>query len=69
MRCSPYLSLSNLPHLHNADLVPAKREMISAHGKLKGVSERSHPHDLEYAPYVEVGTGKYAKNGNGRDTP
>ena len=47
MRCSPYLSLSNLPHLHNADLVPAKREMISAHGKLKGGSERSHPHDLD----------------------
>ena len=25
--------------------------------------------NLEYAPYVEVGTGIFAKEGNGRDTP
>lgn len=25
--------------------------------------------NLEYAPYVEVGTGIYSSKGNGRDTP
>lgn len=25
--------------------------------------------NLEYAPYVEVGTGRYASKGGGRDTP
>lgn len=25
--------------------------------------------NVEYGPYVELGTGKYAKNGNGRKTP
>ena len=25
--------------------------------------------NVEYAPYVEYGTGKYAANGNGRQTP